>query len=76
MKTKITQWGNSLGLRISKNLAEEIKLCKGDIVECTFKNGKLIIEKEDSYEKLLAQINSKNLHKEITTGKPQGNEIW
>lgn len=76
MKTRITQWGNSLGLRISKTLAREIMLTEGDMVDCTFKNGKLTIEKEDSYEKLLGQINPSNLHEEITVDGPKGNELW
>jgi antitoxin MazE len=39
MKTQIGRWGNSLGIRIPKYIAEELALTVNGEVECRLENG-------------------------------------
>lgn len=83
MTTKIQKWGNSLAMRLPKELANSFNLRVGS--EVTF------ITNDDSFsiqpqikvkipkytlEDLVAGITLKNRHKEFDWGKPMGKEIW
>ena len=79
MKSKVQKWGNSLGLRIPKVLAEETNLGEGSSVDIRVDGSVLIIKSSKKYyslSKLLSQITSKNLHSEIDFGQPKGKEVW
>ena len=80
MKTLVQRWGNSLALRIPKAFAEEISVREGDEVEMSVAKGRLVIAPRPAREyhlaDLVAEIRSNNLHGELATGKPQGNEVW
>ena len=76
MTTQISQWGNSLGVRLPKTLGEYLGLKKGTEVEIYEKNGAIIIKKSKKYtlEKLLNM--SKDSHEEVETGNTEGKEEW
>lgn len=77
METKISQWGNSLGLRIPQTVAEEIGLADGTAVELKVEDHQLVIRpKRYSLASLLAQVTAENRHGEIDTGKSVGAEAW
>ena len=80
MRTKVLKWGNSLGLRIPKAFAEEVRVAEGSTVELSMEGGRLIIrlanQTEYSLEELLGGITAENLHSEIDTGGPVGGEKW
>ncbi len=80
MKAKVQKWGNSLALRIPKAFAAEVGLFNEATVEVTVKGRKLIVEplKQPGWtlHQLLKGVTRKNLHAEIATGLPQGNEAW
>ena len=79
MKIKVQKWGNSLGLRIPKVIAEEIGLKENAPVELSLKKKKIIIspiKPEITLKKLLSQVTEENLHREVDTGSPEGREIW
>ncbi len=79
MKIKVQKWGNSLGLRIPKVIAEEIGLKENTPVELSLKKKKIIIspiKPEITLKKLLSQVTEENLHREVDTGSPEGREIW
>lgn len=79
METQIGKWGNSLALRIPKNLAEEAGLTDGGKVEVTMDQGKLIIQpapKAYSLEELVAGVKDENRHTETAWGAPRGDEVW
>ena len=78
MSVKIQKWGNSLGLRIPKNIIDKVNLSENSEVEIESKNGTIVIfpaKKEFSLESLLEQITKKNLHSEEDF-KSEGNEVW
>ena len=79
MKVQIQKWGNSLALRIPKSFAIESKITQGVTVDVSIENGKIIVfpvAEEFSLEDLLAKVTPENLHGEINTGNPVGNEVW
>lgn len=80
MIATVQKWGNSLGVRIPKPLAEDASLKEGVSVQMLVQNGRLVMEakKAPQYQlsELLKSINRKNLHKEVDTGISVGNEAW
>jgi len=78
MKAVIQKWGNSLGIRLPKNLTGELQLVDGSSVELLVEDGKLILlpRKKSSLRDKLKLISEDNLHGEVTTGHNVGNEQW
>ena len=81
MTAKISKWGNSQGLRVPKDIMEDLHLSIGDTVNITVENEKVIIEPiknnkvKYNLNKLIAQIPSDYKTKEEFT-KTIGNEEW
>lgn len=80
METKISKWGNSLGLRIPRVLAEEMAMGAGSRVDLKLEKGHLVVrvlpEQKESLADLLAQVRPDNLHGETDSGPPTGRETW
>lgn len=80
MTSKIQRWGNSLGLRILKSIAKELRLRPGSKVEMTVKDGRLVISPATrsrfTLEELVAGIKPGNRHGEVPWSKPRGGEVW
>lgn len=80
MRTKIQRWGNSLGLRIPKLLAEESGVYAGTEVELSVEDGDIIVRPARSIryrlKDLLEEISDENLHGEVDTGEAVGREAW
>ncbi|PJZ79536.1 AbrB/MazE/SpoVT family DNA-binding domain-containing protein [Leptospira meyeri] len=78
MESTIQKWGNSLGIRIPKLFAKQLELGDGSQVEVIQEGNKIIIYPyiKESLDQKLKRINKKNLHNEIESGHPVGNEFW
>jgi len=80
MNTRIQKWGNSLGLRIPKSLAEEAGVEAGSEVELSVKDGQLVVtptrRRKYRLRDLLRKVTPENVHDEIDTGGPVGREGW
>ena len=79
MKTKVQKWGNSLALRIPKSFVTETRLEPDTEVDLSLVNGALVItptKTDYSLERLLGGVTEENLHAEVDTGVPVGNEVW
>jgi len=78
MTVALKRWGNSLALRIPKDITQTLHIENNSLMELDVHNGVLTIKpkKENHLESLVSQINSKNLHKEVDTGDKVGNEEW
>ena len=80
MKSRITKWGNSLGLRIPRALAREMEMDEGSAVDLSLKKGSLVVrvlqEDQVDLEYLLAQVTEENRHGETDTGGAVGGESW
>jgi antitoxin MazE len=79
MRTRIQKWGNSLGLRIPKGLAEAAEVREGTAVELELEHGEIVVRPTGcryELDGLLAGVRASNLHEEIVTGEPRGREAW
>jgi antitoxin MazE len=80
VRTKIVKWGNSLGLRIPKSFAEEVRVAAGSMVDLSMEDGRLVIrvtaQPEFTLEELLDGVTAANLHAEIDSGGSVGGEAW
>jgi antitoxin MazE len=79
MTTQIAKWGNSLGLRLPKSVAQEAQIGEGDRVEVSVRNGAIMIRPSRptySVEDLVSKITVKNRHGEPDWGAPRGGEAW
>ncbi len=80
MRTKVVKWGNSLGLRIPKSFAEEVRVSEGTIVDLIMDDGQLVIRVAEfpavNLDDLLTEVTDSNLHGEIETGDAVGGENW
>jgi antitoxin MazE len=80
MLTKIQKWGNSLALRIPRAFALDANLENDSTVEISFVDGKIVIKPVSApqwtLEELLAGISQENIHHEVDSGEPVGNEVW
>ena len=78
MRATISKWGNSLGLRIPRGLAEDAGLAEGSLVEFRVENGRLVAEPVtvENLEALLSKVTAKNRHDELFVDSPRGREAW
>jgi antitoxin MazE len=80
METKMTRWGNSLAVRVPKELARKAGLSDNQYVKLIAKSRGISIEPvreaKETLENLVDQITSDNSHTEVNWGKPQGKERW
>lgn len=87
-QTAIRRWGNSQGIRLSKEIINRMNLKENDEVGISIDNGKMIIEKinkpkysnlterlEAFYKKPIEEIYVDRIQ-EVDTGFPKGDEIW
>ena len=78
MTVAIKKWGNSLALRIPKDIAQTLHIENDSLLELNIKDGALVIEPQNEtlLESLVSGINADNLHTVVDTGKVVGNEEW
>jgi len=80
MTTKIQKWGNSLAMRLPKELAKNLNWHAGAVVGFEQLGDKVIITSsrpEYTLEDMVKSITKKNRHKLVwPDDKPRGKEIW
>ena len=79
MTATIQKWGNSLGIRIPKNITENLGLQEGSGISVFEKDGLIILEKKDNIldlKKVMKNYKPETYHQEIDWGKPVGRELW
>ena len=81
MSTTLQKWGNSLGIRVPKAIAEQLDLKSGTEVEFDTAGGVLTIRPKRrrrpryTLAELLAKAKGPNPHKELMGDAPRGREI-
>jgi len=87
-KTAIRRWGNSQGIRLSKEILSQMNLKENDIIGISISDGKMTIEKvnkskylnlterlETFYKRPIDEIYVESTQ-EVNVGDPVGNEQW
>jgi antitoxin MazE len=82
MVTKIQKWGNSQGLRVSKEILKDAQINLGDEVQVSARNGRIVVEPitkirgRYKLKDLLAKIPKNYRANELDWGTPVGKEAW
>lgn len=73
-------WGNSLAVRIPKEISNKLRLRSGSAVRILADKKSVTIrpikEKKANLHQLVLRINDKNKHSVQFAGKPYGSEEW
>lgn len=82
MITKIQKWGNSQGLRLSKDLLSGVDIVVGDAVDVAVRKGSLIVTPlrrvrgGHDLRELVRRIPKKYKREEVDWGPAVGREVW
>jgi antitoxin MazE len=79
VRRTIHKWGNSLAVRIPRDLARELRLDLGTEVDMLIDGGTLVLTPVRlclSLGELVSRITSDNKHPENDVGGPRGREVW
>ena len=80
VKAQMAKWGNSLAVRIPKQVADRAAFQEGDVLVLEVEDeGQLAIKAEKrppTINELVAKITPQNLHKVEDWDGPVGNETW
>lgn len=87
-QTAVKKWGNSQGIRLSKEITNLMHLRENDNVEINIYNGEMVIKKikyqkytnlqerlEAFYQKPIDEIYVESTQ-EVDVGAPKGDEYW
>ena len=80
MELRLQKWGNSIGIRIPKNILITLNLNENDVVDLVQEGEKMVITKsikqKISLKKEFENYNGKNLSKDFSWDDAAGREIW
>jgi antitoxin MazE len=82
MVTKVQKWGNSQGLRLSKDLLREAEIEMGDPVDVVVRQGTLVVTPirrvrgGHDLRELVRRIPKDYKPEEFDWGPPVGREVW
>ena len=80
MQVVVKKWGNSALVRIPASVMQSANLELDQDVEIWEEDGRVIVQPlhrpQYKLDMLMESITSDNLHREVDTGLPVGNEIW
>ena len=82
MITKVQRWGNSQGVRLSRQLLADVQIRVGDAVDVAVRDGALVVTPVSrvrgghDLRKLVRRIRGNDKSGELDWGPPVGREIW
>jgi antitoxin MazE len=79
MRSRVSQWGNSLAIRIPASFSREVRIEAGDTVDLQVEDGHLVITPVRTVytlDELLDGITDENRHGETEWGATVGGEAW
>jgi len=82
MTTKVQRWGNSQGLRLSRQILEDARISIGDEVDVLVQDGTIMITPvrrvrgKHSLRQLVARMPKDYKAEEVDWGRPVGKETW
>ena len=82
MVTKVQKWGNSQGLRLSKQLLDDAQISVGDEVDVAVRDGVIVVAPvkhrrgKHSLQQLVKRIPKDYRAEQLDWGPPAGKEVW
>lgn len=80
MRVKLSKWGNSQGLRISRSILDVLNWKDDDSLDLKIEDNKLIIENQSSdeisIEDLFKDFKGQYVKEDIYWGERVGKEVW
>jgi antitoxin MazE len=79
MHSHVAKWGNSLALRLPKNIADGVRLKEGTQVELELQGDVLLVRPARPKYKLADLLSKKpkqRKHEEFDWGQAKGEEAW
>lgn len=80
MQAQVKVWGNSQGIRISKDILKAADIAIDDVLDVNVVNGTITLAKSfrhKTLEERAAEFDGKlNLDGEYNWGEPVGREVW
>lgn len=80
MQYQLKAWGNSQGIRFSREFLAAAGMKPDDVLNAEIKDGKIILSKAVPHRTLQQRAatygGSLNLSEEVDWGEAQGNEVW
>lgn len=82
MVTRIQKWGNSQGLRLTKQMLEDAHISIGDDVDVTARDGLIVVAPvrrvrgRQNLKELVSRIPEGYKSEELDWGQAVGQEVW
>ncbi|PIB91261.1 AbrB/MazE/SpoVT family DNA-binding domain-containing protein [Caulobacter sp. FWC2] len=79
MRTTVAKWGNSLGIRLPRQMIETVRMAEGQTVDLEIQDDAIVIRnarKRFKLADLLAEMKPEQRHEEQDFGAPVGKEEW
>lgn len=80
MQIQLKPWGNSQGVRFSREFLASAGIQPDDVLTAEIDDGKIVLSKSFQHRSLRQRAEAfggqLNLSEEIAWGEPQGNEVW
>ena len=80
MQAQVKEWGNSQGVRLSKEILKSAGIDIDDVLDVTVSNGVIVLAKpfrHKTLEERAAEFNGNlGLDGEYAWGEPVGREVW
>lgn len=80
MQLQLKAWGNSQGVRFSREFLASAGIKPNDMLTAEVRDGQIILSKSFQHRTLQQRAEmfdgNLNLSEEVDWGEPQGNEVW
>lgn len=76
---KVTQWGNSLGIRLPQAIVQQVGWQEGSVLAIAIEDNKIILspaKPKYTLDELLKDVTPEMQHDEVDWGEPVGEELW
>lgn len=79
---QVSKWGNSLGFRIPRGIADSLDIQAGDTLALSPAEGGLLVKKAEAKGKryaladILDSFAPSSTHPEVDLGQARGEELW
>jgi antitoxin MazE len=78
VRVTVSKWGNSLGIRIPRGVAQDAQIAEGTELDVRVEDGRVVLEAlaAPNLDQMLARVTSENLHGELMSDSSVGREAW